>query len=63
MSTVAAGCPRQAYWEDSDINPFCGAPFRLNFTMSQSRFDAITAALTYNDTKPPPYWDKFHEVR
>ena len=60
---VAAGCTMQAYWEDLDINPFCGVPFCLNFPMSQSRFDAITNALTYTDSKPPTYCDRFHEVQ
>jgi len=40
-----------------------GAPYRLQEYMSYRRFDAITAALRFTDKEPPPFVDRFHEVR
>ena len=42
---------------------FDGAPFHLTEFMSLSRFKDITSALRYTNTPPPPFQDKFHDVR
>ena len=63
MATTASGCDRRSYWENSPINEWKGAPFRLNKYMSWGRFDFITQHLTFTDIDPPSYADRFHEVR
>ena len=45
------------------IDPFLGAPFRVNEYMSKKRFEKILAAIRYNDTAPPAYKDRFLVVR
>ena len=63
MSTTSNGCDRRAFWENSPISPWKGAPFRFNEYMPLSRFDYITKSLTFTNLSPPTYVDKFHEVR
>jgi hypothetical protein len=45
------------------IDDFDGAPVRLNCRMSKNRFNNILKALQYTDKAPPPYSDKFQQVR
>ena len=45
------------------INTFRGAPLCLGVWMSRAHFDAILAALSFTDHDPPPFLDKFWEVR
>ena len=40
-----------------------GAPFRLNAYITLRRFTAITSAMRYTSIDPPPFLDRFHEVR
>ena len=63
MSTTSNGCDRRAFWENSPISPWKGAPFRFNEYMSLSRFDYITKSLTFHSHSFPPYEVKFHEIR
>jgi len=55
---------RDEWWTSDPINPFKGAPFRLNAYMSRVRFKDITGAIRYTDIADPLLFvDKFHEVR
>ena len=58
MATVI-GPPREAFFSLKPIDPFLGAPFRVNEYMSKKRFEKILAAIRYNDTAPPAYKDRF----
>ena len=52
------------YFSSAPIDPYSnGALFRVNDVMTWNRFNAITKALTYTDSDPPTYKDKFHGVR
>ena len=62
MSTMV-GPQQHEYWVAYPINTFRGAPLRLGVWMSCARFDAILAALSFTDHDPPPFLDKFWEVR
>ena len=62
MSTMV-GPQRHEYWAAYPINAFRGAPLRLGVWMSRAHFDAILAALSFTDRDPPPFVDKFWEVR
>ena len=57
------GPQRHEYWAAYPINAFRGVPLRLGVWMSHARFDAIFAALSFTDCKPPPFLEKFWEVR
>ena len=63
MSYVATEGNMRAYWDNSDLSPFKGAPFRLHSFMSFACFDAIKKALSFTDLTPPLYRDKIWEVR
>ena len=63
MATTVSGCDRRAYWENSPIGPWKGAPYRFNEYMSYTRFELITQSLTFTNINTPNYCDKFHEVR
>ena len=62
MSTIH-GPDRNSFWSLGEINRFKGAPWRLNDIMSRKRFDAILRAIYYTNNAPPPYSDRFWEVR
>ena len=62
MATVI-GPRREAFFSLKPIDPFLGAPFRVNEYMSKKRFEKILAAIRYNDTAPPAYKDQFWVVR
>lgn len=62
MSTTA-GFTRLDWFSQKPVDLWQGAPFRFNHIMSGNRFDAIISALTFTATPPPPFTDKFHEVR
>ena len=54
---------RDEWWTSDPIDPFKGAPFRLNAYMSRVRFKDITGAIRYTDIADPLLFvDKFHEV-
>eukprot|EP00957_Ditylum_brightwellii_P102144 7786785-Ditylum_brightwellii.AAC.1 len=59
MSTVAIGCDRHAFWDESEPNMWIGAPFRFNHIMASSRFEAIISALTFIKSAPPSFKGKF----
>ena len=63
MSTVAIGCDRTSYWDNSVPSMWKGAPFRLGEYMPGWKFEAIIASLRFTDRPYPLYKDKFHEVR
>lgn len=63
MATVQVGCNRRSWFEDTEPSEFEGAPFRLQKYMKRTRFDDIMNALRYTNLPPPPYKDKFHQVR
>ena len=62
MATTS-GFSRREYFSTVEININSGAPYRLNCWMSKRRFGDILGALTYTKNEPPPYKDKFWEVR
>ena len=63
MASVATGCDRRSFWDNSEINPWHGAPYRFHDYMPLNRFDYITKSLTFHCNPFPNYIDKFHEVR
>ena len=54
---------REMWWSSDPVTMEKGAPFRLNKYMSLRRFKAITAAMRYTNIAPPPFQDRFHDVR
>ena len=62
MSTMV-GPQQHEFWAAYPINAFRGAPLHLGVWMSRARFDAILASLSFTDRDPPPFLDKFWEVR
>ena len=62
MSTMV-GPQQHEYWAAYPINAFRGVPLRLGVWMSRAGFDAILVALSFTDRDPPPFLDKFWEVR
>ena len=62
LSTLS-GFSRSDFWSSKEIRNDCGAPYRVNCWMSGRRFNDILVALKYTKLQPPPYKDKFWEVR
>ena len=62
LSTVA-GFPRRDFFSKYPVNVMHGAPYRVNQWMSRNRFEAILNALSYSEPNPPPYKDRFWQVR
>ena len=62
LSTLS-GYKRTDFWSMKPINLFEGAPYRFHEFMSNTRFGSIMKALTLMKDKPPPYKDRFWEVR
>lgn len=62
ISTIT-GPQRADFWSSENVSLFKGAPFRLNEIMSRNRFDKILKSLEYTTHAPPPYLDRFHQVR
>ena len=62
LIAMVIGLPREAFFSLKPIDPFLGAPFRVNEYMSKKRFDKILTAIRYNDTAPPAYKDRFWVV-
>ena len=58
-----SGFKRSEFWSVKPIELYNGAPYRLNEFMSSNRFEAIFSAISFTDNKPPPYKDKFWQVR
>ena len=54
---------RRDWWSPAAISMEEGAPFRLNAYLSLKRFNAITSAMRYTSIDPPPFVDRFHDVR
>jgi hypothetical protein len=54
---------RRLWWSPKEVSIKAGAPFRLQPYMSLRRFIDITQALRFTDKEPPPFVDRFHEVR
>ncbi len=54
---------REEWWSAKPICKRSGAPFRLTEYIKKSRFLQITTAITYTDKDPPPFQDKFYDVR
>ena len=59
---TCANYNRREFWSSNPINEF-GAPYRFNDYMSWRRFETIMKCLTFTSRKPPPYKDRFWEVR
>lgn len=54
---------RRMWWSAKPVSIDRGAPFRLNEFMSSLRFKEVTAAMRYTNLDPPPFVDRFHDVR
>ncbi|KAL7463510.1 hypothetical protein ACHAXS_003872 [Conticribra weissflogii] len=54
---------REEWWLAKPICKRSGAPFQLTKYIKKSRFLQITTAITYTDKDPPPFQDKFYDVR
>ena len=62
MATFQFG-NRRDFWSTKQVDPFDGAPVRLNDYMSRKRFEDILNALRFTNQEPPAYRDRFWEVR
>jgi hypothetical protein len=54
---------RRLWWSSKPISMEEGAPFRLQEYITLRRFNAITSAMRYTNKTPPPFLDRFHDVR
>lgn len=63
LLSSTSGNRRSDFWSMKPIDRVTGAPFRLNDIMSRARFDQILHAITYTNTKPPLFKDRFWEIR
>ena len=63
LMSMCQGPQRHEYWRNAEIDYFSGAPFRLGEFMSRNRFDDILSSLTLTNVPPPPFVDKFHNIR
>ena len=61
--STTSGFARREVFSIFPTNDRCGAPYRFNQYMTRSRFESILQSLTYTDSTPPPYLDRFWEVR
>ena len=59
---TTAGHSTRDFWK-LDQNGTRETPFRFNDVMSRDRFDEITQHLTYTNKEPPPYKDRFWQIR
>lgn len=63
MSTMK-GFKKEDFWSSRPISLFDGAPYRFDdIGISMTRFDEITAALSFTTKEPPTYLDKFFFIR
>ena len=62
ISTVD-GTDRRSFWSTKEVDPFEGAPFRVTTFISRRRFENILINLGYTKNAPPPFRDRFWEVR
>ena len=60
---TTAGFPRKDFFSKFPVNAMHGAPYRVNHWMSRRRFDTILQTLAFCEPNPPPYKDKFWQVR
>jgi Transposase IS4 len=63
MAIKIQGPAHYKFWEKDPVDPFVGAPIRLNEYMSRNRFQDILASLQFTDGEPPNYVDKFFRIR
>jgi hypothetical protein len=63
IMATTAGNNRTSFFEQTEPSAWEGAPFRLNEFMSKKRFDDIVQSLRFTHVEPPPYRDKFHQIR
>ena len=63
LIATVIGPERKEFWSTKPVNPFEGAPFRVDGLMSRKRFDDILHALTLTDRNHPQHRDKFFYVR
>ena len=54
---------RRMWWSQRPVSISEGAPFRLQEYMTYTRYKDITAAMRYTDIEPPPFLDRFHDMR
>ena len=54
---------RRSFCSAYTVDEFEGAPYRFIELMPRRRFDAIFHALTLKNLAPPPFKDRFWEVR
>lgn len=59
---TTAGHSTRDFWK-LDYSGTRETPFRFNDIMSRDRFEEITQNLTYTNKEPPPYKDRFWEIR
>ena len=57
------GPSRESFFLNQPCDEFSEAPFRVSHYMSRRRFDKILNAIRYPKSGPPPYKDRFWEVR
>ena len=55
--------PRWQYWSTKPISLSWGPSVRCNNWMSAKRFNAILESLMYTNANPPPYKDRFWQIR
>jgi hypothetical protein len=60
--STTAGHSTRDFWK-LDQSGTRETPFRFNDVMSRDRFDEITQNLTYTNKEPPPYKDRFWQIR
>ena len=60
---TTSGFARREFFSTYAVNVRTGAPYRVNQYMSRTRFEAILQALSYTASEPPPFLDRFWEVR
>jgi hypothetical protein len=65
MATIGGGFDKMEYWSTApvDKDSVSGAPYRFNDWMSRNRFLAILSALRFTNENPPPYVDRFFQIR
>ena len=64
LMSTCSGWKKDNFWI---VNPFDqeanACPYRIREFMSKSRFNAITREPRFTNTNPPPYVDKFWQIR
>ncbi len=64
LMSTSSGWTRNDFWSTKEYDAKTNAcPFNFTKYMSKKRFDAITRELRFTNVAPPPYRDRFWEVR